>query len=132
MVVIKNVLKVLLDYDLVHTMVRLFRTDENTWLQSGGRVTIFVDDKISNHMMAGIVVVNPGQRIPSDGYSIHEESDELAYVVEGKAVFGTDEKEFEIQANDLLFNPKGTKHYVRNDGPVPCKIVWALSPPMKL
>lgn len=87
---------------------------------------------MSELVMAGIVVVNPGQRLPAEGYSLHESSDELAYVVEGEVVFGTPVEEKPLRKGDLLFNQKGTKHYVRNDTDKPCKVIWVLSPPIKL
>lgn len=113
-------------------MTRLFRIDEGVWAGSSGKVSVLVNELMSKLIMAGIVVVNPGQRLPAEGYSLHELSDELSYVVEGEVVFGTESGEILLRAGDLFFNPRGTKHYVRNDGDKPCKVVWVLSPPIKL
>ncbi|MEM4383122.1 MAG: cupin domain-containing protein [Candidatus Caldarchaeum sp.] len=113
-------------------MVKVFRINELLWSGSAGRVTVLVDEKLSKRLMAGVVVIEPHQRIPPEGFSEHPESDELAYVVEGSAVFGREDGEFPIQESDLIFNPRGTKHYVRNDSNKPCRMIWALSPPINL
>ncbi len=113
-------------------MTQLFRIDEGVWASSSGRVSVLVNESMSKLMMAGIVVVNPGQRLPAEGYSLHESSDELSYVVEGEIVFGTESGERLLRAGDLFFNPRGTRHYVRNDGDKPCRVIWVLSPPIKL
>ncbi|MEM4289467.1 MAG: cupin domain-containing protein [Nitrososphaerota archaeon] len=113
-------------------MTRLFRIDEDVWSSSLGKVSVLVNESMSRLMMAGIVVLNPGQRLPAEGYSLHELSDELSYVVEGEVVFGTESSERLLRAGDLFFNPKGTRHYVRNDADKPCRVIWVLSPPIKL
>ncbi|MEM0444169.1 MAG: cupin domain-containing protein [Candidatus Caldarchaeum sp.] len=113
-------------------MVMVFSLDEKTWSSSDGKVAVLVDERLSGLLMAGLVVLQPGQRLPVEGFSQHQESDELAYVVEGSAVFGKEDGEVLIKESDFIFNPKGTKHYVRNPGDKPCKMVWALAPPIKL
>ncbi len=113
-------------------MTQLFRVNEGVWASSSGKVSVLVSESMSKLMMAGIVVVNPGQRLPKEGYSLHEFSDELSYIVEGEIVFGTENGEKVLVEGDLFFNPKGTKHYVRNDTNKPCRVIWVLSPPIKL
>ncbi|GBC69013.1 hypothetical protein HRbin01_00704 [archaeon HR01] len=113
-------------------MVEVFHIDEKTWDSSSGKVSVLVDESLSGRLIAGVVVLEPGQRLPAKGFSQHLESDELAYVVEGSAIFGKEDGEFLIKESDLVFNPRGTKHYVINPGDKPCKIIWALAPPIKL
>jgi mannose-6-phosphate isomerase-like protein (cupin superfamily) len=113
-------------------MVGVFHIDEKMWNRSSGRVSVLVGEGLSGRLMAGVVVLEPGQRLPEDGFSQHIESDELAYVVEGSAIFGREDDEFPIRESDLIFNPRGTKHYVRNPGDKPCRMIWALAPPIRL
>lgn len=97
-----------------------------------GKVSVIVGENFSKTLMAGVVVLAPHQRIPHQGYSQHLQSDEIAYVVEGVAVFGKEDEEILVRESDFLFNPRGTKHYVLNPGDKPCKIIWALAPPIML
>lgn len=114
-------------------MAKVFTLDERAWKDSIGRVSVLVGEGLSKTLTAGLVVLEPGQRLPEKGYSQHSESDELAYVVEGYAFFGKEDgEEVMIRESDLLFNPKGTRHYVRNPGDKPCKMIWALAPSIKL
>lgn len=113
-------------------MQQPFRIDESVWASSAGKVSVLVNESMSKLVMAGIVVLNPGQRLPREGFSLHESSDELAYIVEGEIVFGTENEEKVLRQGDLFFNPKGTKHYVRNDADKPCRVIWVLAPPIKL
>ncbi len=113
-------------------MCAVFRLSEDEWARSSGKVSVLVKEPLSDRIMAGILVLSPGQRLPVEGLSVHEESDELAYVVKGDAVFGTEEGEIRLREGDLLFNPRGTKHYIENVGEEECRVVWALSPPIKL
>jgi quercetin dioxygenase-like cupin family protein len=113
-------------------MVDVIRLDEDLWSTSRGRVTVLVGRKPGETLIAGVLVLDPGQRLPSEGFSQHPESDEIAYITEGSAIFGTEEGEIEIKASDLILNPRGTKHYVRNNGDKPCRMIWALAPPIRL
>ncbi|MEM4297276.1 MAG: cupin domain-containing protein [Nitrososphaerota archaeon] len=113
-------------------MVKIFGIDEKTWRSSSGRVTVLLDESMSGRLMAGILVLEPGQRLPAEGFSQHSESDELAYVVEGSAIFGGEDGEILMRGSDLVFNPRGTRHYVRNAGDKPCKMIWFLAPPIRL
>ncbi len=106
--------------------------NENLWRKSLGKVTVLAGGRSDNTLMAGLLVLEPGQRLPAEGFSRHPDSDELAYIIEGAAIFGTESGEIEIKTSDFIFNPRGTKHYVRNDRDKPCKMIWALAPPIKL
>lgn len=113
-------------------MVKIFRIDERVWSSSGGKVTVLVDESLGRGLMAGLVVLEPGQRLPKEGFSHHAESDELAYIVEGSAIFGEEDGEHVVRESDLVFNLRGTKHYVLNPSDKPCKMIWMLAPPIKL
>jgi len=111
--------------------MKILHLGEELWLKSYAKVSVVIDEHLSSCLMAGIVVLEPGQRLPDEGFSQHMESDELAFVVEGSAIFGREDGEYLIREFDLIFNPRGTKHYVRNHGNKPCKMLWMLAPPIK-
>ena len=43
-------------------------------------------------------------------FHVHEESDELFYVIEGRFFLETDEEKIEVCKGELIIVPKGTRH----------------------
>ena len=87
--------------------------------------------KISD-IQIGIDSILPNTRLPPTGFSIHPNSHEFAYILEGKVILGTDEGEIELKKGDFLYNPPGTPHYTLNKFESICKLLWVLSPPIEL
>ena len=83
-------------------------------------------------LQSGVAVVKPGERYPPQGFSKHEESDELSFMISGKLKFCTDEEEIILKPGDLVLNPKGTPHYIENVGNEEVRVLWVLAPKIKL
>jgi quercetin dioxygenase-like cupin family protein len=104
-------------------MVRIVKVDEGLWDSAiDTPVTIF-DGK---YIKMGIVSLSPGKRLPEEGYSVHEDFDEYAYVLSGKIAFYTDGSVYHLEDGDFLFNEGGAPHYTVNIGDEDAKIFWVL------
>jgi Uncharacterized conserved protein, contains double-stranded beta-helix domain len=57
-------------------------------------------------------VMEPGGEIPEHTNTVEHEQ----YVLRGHANIGIDGKEFEVQAGDAVFIPKGAPHWYKNKG----------------
>ncbi|MDQ0338747.1 quercetin dioxygenase-like cupin family protein [Caldalkalibacillus uzonensis] len=91
------------------TMKKLF-TEEDT---AGGRITF------------GVVTIPPGERVPVEGLSIHDQ-DEYALVLKGSIRTMSAGKEVRVARGQATFIPAGEAHWAYNDGDEECEIVWAL------
>lgn len=61
--------------------------------------------KINDHMLNVVQVENR-----TLDFHIHEQSDELFYVIEGRFYLELEDGQIEMKAGDILIVPKGTKH----------------------
>lgn len=87
--------------------------------------------KVENKVGLGILTLESDIRLPKKGFSIHENSHEFAYVIEGEVVIGTDEGEKIVKAGELLYNEPGTPHYTLNKSSKSAKIFWFVIPPIE-
>ena len=87
--------------------------------------------KAENVVEVGVLLVEPNTRLPEKGFSVHENSHEFAYVIEGEVVIGTDEGEKEAKAGEFFYNKPGTPHYALNKSSKPAKILWFVIPPSR-
>ncbi len=78
----------------------------------------------------GIFSLAPGERAPPEGFSVHSDSEEYAYILEGEIEFCTDRECYHLEKGDLMYNAKGTPHYTENRGKKEAKIIWVVSPPL--
>src|SRR5919108_3167638 len=60
---------------------------------------------------------------------VHDNEDELFYVLEGEHVFQVGEHEFQAGAGDLVFAPRGVPHAQRRVVPRTGRILALTSPP---
>jgi quercetin dioxygenase-like cupin family protein len=58
-----------------------------------------------------VVILPPGQSVP---YHYHKNRESILMALSGEAVELYEEKEYSIQAGDLIFVPAGAKHAVIN------------------
>lgn len=86
---------------------------------------------VENAIEVGVLTVEPNTKLPAEGFSIHENSHEFGYVIEGDVFIGTDEGEQEIKEGELLYNKPGTPHYTFNKSSKAAKIFWFVAPPLK-
>jgi len=75
----------------------------------------------------GTARILPGERVPAEGRSRHHRHVEISYVISGACVFHSDRRTVYLERGDVLFNPKGSEHYVENLGGEPCTIFWVLA-----
>jgi len=85
-----------------------------------------------SEVQIGIEEILPNKRLPREGFSIHKNSHEFAYVIKGDLIFGTDREEIEIKEGNFLYNPPGTPHYTLNKSGTIVQLLWILSPPIEL
>ncbi|MEN2974827.1 MAG: cupin domain-containing protein [Candidatus Caldarchaeales archaeon] len=107
-------------------MAESYLLDEKYWSRAvNNAITIIKTD----HLEIGILEISQGVRLPKEGYSVHGENDEFAYILSGEVIFGTDKESIKLAEGSFLYNKKGTPHYVTNLEDKPAKILWVLSPP---
>jgi len=107
-------------------MIDYKAVDENYWhYAKDNALTIFKTDKLE----IGILEISPGVRLPREGYSIHAENDEFAYVLSGEVTFSTDKESIKLKSGMMMYNRKGTPHYIVNLSDKPARVLWILSPP---
>ncbi|MEM3397737.1 MAG: cupin domain-containing protein [Nitrososphaerota archaeon] len=100
--------------------------DEDLWRSAkDNAVTLLKTDRLE----IGILEISPGVRFPKEGYSIHSENDEFAYVLSGEVVFSADKESIKLREGMILYNKKGTPHATANLGGKPARVLWILSPP---
>jgi len=86
--------------------------------------------KVENVVEVGVLLVEPNTRLPEKEFSVHKNSHEFAYVIEGEVVIGTDEGEKEVKTGKFFYNKPGTPHYTFNKSSEPAKILWFVIPPL--
>ncbi|MBN1263883.1 MAG: cupin domain-containing protein [Anaerolineales bacterium] len=77
----------------------------------------------------GLNVTEVGSMIPDH---THTDSEELMYIVSGKArlVIEDGEEVYEIGPDTAIYTPLGVKHRLENIGDTELKLVWVYSPPL--
>jgi len=84
----------------------------------------------NDYVEMGIFLLLPGERSPKEGFSIHPNSEEYAYILEGEVVFCTNKQCYNLKEGDIMYNAPGTPHYTENRGKNEAKIIWVVSPPL--
>lgn len=62
--------------------------------------------EMNNHILSVVQVEN--RTLP---LHIHEQSDEMFYVIEGSFTLETDKEQFNLKTGDFIIVPKGTPHH---------------------
>ena len=80
----------------------------------------------------GLNITEVGSMIPDHK---HEDSEELMFIVSGRARLVIDNDEggkdvFEIGPDTAIYSPLGKTHRLENIGDEPLKLVWVYSPPL--
>lgn len=109
-------------------MIRIIRLNNERWQNAFNKaIPIIKKDAVQ----IGIITFPPKTRSPANGFSIHKENEEFAYILSGELLFCTDKNCYKVREGDLLYNSKGTPHYILNEGDKPVKVLWVLSPPIE-
>jgi len=107
-------------------MVEIINTGEK-WNEARNKaIPIFNNERVE----MGIFVLEPGERAPEEGFSIHQDSEEYAYILEGEVLFCTKERCYLLKEGDIMYNAPGTPHYTENRGENEAKIIWVVAPPI--
>jgi quercetin dioxygenase-like cupin family protein len=98
-------------------------------------VEYFVKDGEVPRTQFGSATIMPGGRLPSESYSQHDWHSEISYVISGSCRFHADGEVIVLREGDVLYNPKGTKHFVESPDGKPCvmrRIATVLQPALFL
>jgi quercetin dioxygenase-like cupin family protein len=74
----------------------------------------------------GIATILPGKNLPIESRSQHDKQSEISYVISGSCTFHADGEVAVLKEGDVLYNPKGTSHFVENLTHKPCVVFWVL------
>lgn len=103
---------------------------EKLWEESINKTVELL--RVENVVELGVLTLESNTKLPAEGFSIHENSHEFTYVIEGEVVIVTDEGEKVVKAGEeLLYNKPRTPHYTFNRSSKPVKIFWFVIPPIK-
>lgn len=86
----------------------------------------FVKEGEVPRIQLGTANILPGQRLPSESYSMHDHQSEISYVISGSCTFHAGGEAVVLEEGDILYNPRGTKHFVENVKEEPCAVFWIL------
>ena len=75
------------------------------------RAPILGNEEQAKELGGLVVILAPGKSVP---YHYHKNRESLLMVLSGEAVELYEDKEYPIQAGDLIFVPAGAKHAVIN------------------
>jgi len=74
----------------------------------------------------GTATILKGQRLPAQSHSLHESHDEVSYVIKGSCELHADNKVLFLEEGDVIYNPRGTEHFVENSNSEFCVIFFVL------
>ncbi|WP_099159231.1 cupin domain-containing protein [Virgibacillus ndiopensis] len=90
-----------------------------------GLLTLFEEKTDNIDVKFGTVTISPGERVPKEGLSLHEEN-EYSVIVKGKIEGESGGEPFTVSESSSTLIPAGEQHWAKNSGEEPCEIVWAL------
>jgi len=65
----------------------------------------------------------------STGVHVHRQADEFFYVISGKGLALVDGTELPVEADNIVFVPRGHDHRVKSSGPMPLELVFLVDRP---
>ncbi|MFD1205609.1 MULTISPECIES: cupin domain-containing protein [Sporosarcina] len=86
---------------------------------------LFHDQYPGAEVKFGYVSVPPGERLPSEGTTFHEEQ-EYSFIINGTLKGESGGVPYEITAGEASFIPAGEPHWSVNEGDEPVEIIFAL------
>ncbi len=79
----------------------------------------------NTHVRFGIATIQPGERLPKEGLTFHEEN-EFSYIMKGTLKGVSGGVPYSIQAGEASIIPAGEQHWCVNEGNEPVQLVYAL------
>ena len=76
-------------------------------------------------MSFSYIEIQPGQRVPEEGYSVHKQ-DEYSYFINGQLVSHNAGIDSIVGEGDATLIPRGEKHWCKNEGTEPVMIICAM------
>lgn len=93
--------------------------------KENGLLTLFEQQSNAVDFSFGTVIIQPGERVPEEGFSLHDEN-EYSIILEGSLEGESGGKPFKVNASESTLIPAGEKHWAVNSSDEPCKIIFAL------
>ncbi|MGY0692184.1 cupin domain-containing protein [Virgibacillus sp. FSP13] len=90
-----------------------------------GLLTLFEEKTEHVDVQFGTVTIQPGERVPKEGLSKHEEN-EYSVIVKGKVEGESGGEPYQTSTSNAMLIPAGEEHWAINSGEEPCEIVWVL------
>jgi quercetin dioxygenase-like cupin family protein len=94
--------------------------------QPKSKLQYFLEEGEVPRVQLGTANMLPGQRLPSESYSLHDHHSEVSYVISGSCTFHANGETVVLEQGDILYNPLGTKHFVENVKGESCVVFWVL------
>lgn len=86
---------------------------------------LFHDQYPGAEVKFGYVSIPPGERLPSEGTTFHEEQ-EYSFITKGTLKGESGGEPYEISAGEASFIPAGEAHWCVNEGDEPVELIFAL------
>lgn len=96
----------------------------NAFLDEGLKDLFKVEENVSK-INFGTVVIQPGEKIPREGFSKHLQ-DEYSIIVDGEIEGESNGEAYKVSGGNATLIPANEEHWTINKGNQPCKIVFAL------
>lgn len=75
----------------------------------------------------GVMTLAPGR--DSGPEEVHEKSDQIVYIIEGKALVEINHQKEELSAGELVIIPAGSQHHLYNSGTTDLFFLTIYAPP---
>jgi quercetin dioxygenase-like cupin family protein len=95
-------------------------------------VKTLVSKQVCKELMMGILIMEPGQRLPEEGSSTHDINADFLLVAEGEVTIGVGDYSEAVKQGNAVVVPRGTAHYAMNHSNKKAKMVWVVAPPIEL
>jgi mannose-6-phosphate isomerase-like protein (cupin superfamily) len=90
-------------------------------------VKIILDKEIgAENISAGVCIIDPLSKIP---YHSHEKEEEFMYIINGKGKLITEEGNYELSDDSIIFVKPNVKHTIVNELNEPLYFLFVYSPP---
>ncbi|MFB6183834.1 MAG: cupin domain-containing protein [Haloarculaceae archaeon] len=95
---------------------------DSVWTESTGSPHALFES-IDPESEAGTFVIQPGERVPDEGWTSHE-GDELSIILDGEVTLVTRTDEYTVSEGTFSVIPAGVDHYSVNETDEPTKLVY--------
>lgn len=97
----------------------------NNAITTQGLKTLFEQRSEALDFTFGTVTIQPGERVPKEGLSVHEEN-EYSLIINGSIEGESGGEKYQSTKGEATFIPAKEKHWAINNSNEPCEIVWVL------